>query len=692
MREPGPDYASRQYERPNQPWVCGLASDGQACPAGPTAGGACPALAECVPTRDGDRWMCNRSPLRGGVCAEGPSPEGGCGCVHRCRPVRSLRSIRGRFVTACTLLAAGVLTILLSADWRDRAISPGPLAQQHAQLLENETSPNPSLRGRGKCAECHSAAERSVAGWAGSLAGFHGGETGQSQRCMECHKSTISTEFALVAHNVAPQLLRQITASGVGPSSNHKRHELACATCHREHRGAQFDLVAMNDAACQSCHQQRYQSFSTDHPDFGVWPYERRTRIVFNHASHQAKHFAEKKQAFACRLCHVEDATQSVQLLASFENACALCHDEKIATSVAKGLPFISLPTIDVDALKTAGHDIGPWPEAATGDFDGRLPPMMKLLLAADQDAAQAMTALGADFDFLDVDPDDPVQLAACAKLAAAIRSLVADIGERGPVAVRERLSRALAPYVEEPEVSALMAGLSVSVMHEAANWFPGIDIGKEAWPRDVKSADLPARKTPQYDPAGTWFLDDVTLSIRYRPAAHADSVLTSWLKLLAATPNLELRPLVMATFRELSSPTAPGLCASCHSVERVAEGQMTINWRAYNRTTGPRSLTKFSHGPHLLLPQLSDCTSCHAINNSADTAAAYSEDNPHTFVSEFAPISKQQCAQCHTAKAAGESCQKCHNYHVDEIEAWRLGGWGRGEAEPPDARELGAR
>ena len=75
MREPAPDYSSSQYERPNQPWVCGLADEGQACAAGPTAGGVCPALGECAPVRDGDRWRCNRPALRGGACDGGPTPE-----------------------------------------------------------------------------------------------------------------------------------------------------------------------------------------------------------------------------------------------------------------------------------------------------------------------------------------------------------------------------------------------------------------------------------------------------------------------------------------------------------------------------------------------------------------------------------------------------------------------------------------
>jgi hypothetical protein len=334
--------------------------------------------------------------------------------------VRSLRAKRGRFVTACTLLAAGLSLIMLSADWRDVVIAPGPLAQQHAQLMGRDDA-------AANCAACHSAAERSVGGWEAALVDGHGDAT-QSQLCLECHDRTISRETALAAHNV-PGLEK---GTGVFSNENAVRETgstektpvpfSACATCHREHHGATFDLTALDNGACQACHQERYESFADDHPDFGVWPYERRTRIAFNHASHQAKHFAEKRHAFDCQQCHVEDATRRDQLLGSYEAACAACHDEKIATSVVQGVPMLVLPTLDVDALKTAGHNIGPWPAAATGDFDGRLPPAMKLLLAADPSAAKAMAMLGEDFEFLDVDRDDDKQLAACADLAAAIK------------------------------------------------------------------------------------------------------------------------------------------------------------------------------------------------------------------------------------------------------------------------------
>lgn len=703
MREPAADYSANQYERPNQPWVCGLGEHGHACPAGPTARGRCPALAECAPTRDGDRWQCNRSALRGGPCDEGPTPEGGCGCTHKCRPVRSLRSMRGRFVAACMLLASGGVLIALSADWRDRVIRPGPLAQQHAQLLERADGGPPN------CGACHPAASQNVAGWAAALVVASDDRPTQSQLCMNCHAKSIPTKLALAAHDLPASVLEQVSgARGVAAPSVGK--EFACAACHREHHGAQVDLTAIDNAACQACHQQRYESFAADHPDFGMWPYERRTRIAFNHAAHRGKHFVEKKQAFDCRTCHVSNATGDVERLANYDTACAACHDEKIATSVGRGVPMFALPTLDVDAMKTAGHDVRPWPKDATGDFDGRLPPAMKLLLTADPAAAQAIAKLGAGFEFQDIEPEDAEQLAAAADLAAAIKSLFGDISKRGPAAIRERLSAAIGWNVSETEAATLTAGLSVDTIRGAAEWLPGVEAGGAEWQTGGLGGMLSTRSgvsmlqphtsmpTPaagegmappinlSFAPAGAWSRDESTLSIRYRPAVHADPVLAGWLELLAKTPQLESRPVALAMFEELTKATAPGLCVSCHSVEQGESGELAINWRAYDRTNEPRGFTKFSHGPHLTLPQLADCASCHAIDDAANAAASYVEMNPRRFVSEFKPLTKRQCAECHTKAAAGDRCQSCHNYHVETVEGWRIGGGDAGKNEGGDA------
>ena len=682
MRELRPDYSSNQYERPNQPWVCGLASEGQACPAGPTIGGRCPALAECVPMRDGDRWRCNRSVLRGGACDEGPTPTGGCCRVHRCHPMRSLRNVRARFVAMCSLLLVGGLLVVLSASRRDAVLSPGPLALQHAQLAGHTGS-------NSNCAACHSAAERGLVGWTAAAFVGHGERPSQPELCLHCHEKTIPKELARTAHNLSAEQLQQVTQIR-GKESEARLNSLACAACHREHRGATADLTAMDNADCQACHQQRYRSFAEDHPDFGIWPYERRTRIVFDHASHQTKHFVEKKQDFDCRKCHVEDAQQQDELFVGYEAACANCHEGRIASSVAQGVPMIALPTLDVAALRAAGFEIGAWPEQATGDFDGRLPTVMRLLLAGDPAASQAMDKLGIDCDFADVAPDDEEHLQACATLAIAIKQLLGDLSEAGSADVGERLKVALGREVPLAELNALTAGFSSDTMRAAASaWELGelLQSGEVGDSQATTTGSTPTPSSPRqsfdsteerkteslsFAPAGSWFRDDTTFSIRYRPTGHADPVLASWLGMLVTTPNVDDLPVLRAALKEISMPTAPGQCASCHSMEQTATGSMTINWRSEDSNTA-RSFTKFLHGPHLTLPQLSDCMECHRIDMNAKTTASYAHLDPHTFMSEFAPLSRKQCASCHTATAAGDQCQSCHNYHVDKVETWRI-------------------
>ena len=266
-------------------------------------------------------------------------------------------------MAACFLLATLALLSVLNAPWRNEVIAPGPLTSEHAQLLRRAGQPP-------QCAACHTAATDGLGRWTASLVLGHGDRRSQSELCLKCHETALDRENTLDPHSVPPQLLarlqhqdppiRNVSLSLSPPLP--QSSSIACATCHHEHQGPGHDLTALTDRACQTCHQKTYHSFATDHPDFGPWPYERRTPIAFDHGAHQAKHFAEKKQPFDCRACHVPDQTSSVQLLASYEVACAKCHDEKIATSVAPGVPMLALPTLDVAALSAAGHDIGSWP------------------------------------------------------------------------------------------------------------------------------------------------------------------------------------------------------------------------------------------------------------------------------------------------------------------------------------------
>ena len=165
-----------------------------------------------------------------------------------------------------------------------------------------------------------------------------------------------------------------------------------------------------------------------------------------------------------------------VEQLASYEAACAACHDEKIATSVGRGVPMLALPTLDVEALKKAGHDIGAMAEGGDGRF--RRP-----AAAGDEAAAggrsgggEAMAKLGADFEFQDVDPDDPQAACGVCRFGGGDQDAAGRLSKRGPAAVRERLSAALGRDVTDAEVATLMAGLSVDTVRGAvAAWLPGV-------------------------------------------------------------------------------------------------------------------------------------------------------------------------------------------------------------------------
>jgi hypothetical protein len=373
----------------------------------------------------------------------------------------------------------------------------------------------------------------------------------------------------------------------------------------------------------------------------------------------------------------VEDGTHSVQLLTNYDCACAACHDEKIRTSVGQGIAMLTLPTLDVGAYRKAGLEVGSWPAGATGDFDGRLPPIMKLLLAGDAHTAAALTKLGANFEFADLDTGNVDQLRASAALVDGIRQLLVDLSQNGPEAARVRLQSALARDLTSAELQLLVAGLSIDTVRDAARaWFPNADVGAKGW-QSMPSASETEPRTPNpgrpFAQAGAWSRDDATFAVRYLPSDHADPVLGGWLNLIGNTPTTDTQPLVAGAAKELMKPTAPGQCISCHSVDQTTADSLLVNWRPADLTAGSHTFTKFSHGPHLSLPQLADCTSCHALDSQASTAASYADYDPHHFASDFQPLSKQQCATCHTTAAAGDSCQSCHRYHVDRVEEWRI-------------------
>jgi hypothetical protein len=534
----------------------------------------------------------------------------------------------------------------LSGDWRNELIVPGPLSAHHAHLAQGA---NANLR----CALCHAAADNSAGQWLGVSTVSTATTTSQATLCLNCHNATIAADHAVAAHTVAWERL-QTPASGQGRRD--PTEAIACSACHQEHQGRMHDLTAMTNDACQACHAETYHSFADGHPEFGAWPYKRRTRIAFDHASHSLKHNPAAKQPFACATCHAADATDDRQLTRSYEATCAACHDKGLKVSLAGGVPLLSLPTLDTELLHEAGAGLGDWPTDADGDFDGALPIWTMLLLASDDNAAAAQASLGPQFNFFDIDVENDEQLAQAAALAQALRRLVEDIATRGPDAVAERLEVVLGRPADEASVGAISAGLPAAAMAFRDRWFPVA--GASGGPRDAGQGGANSTR---------WRHDEANFSLRYEASGHADPWVRAWLDILATAATGPRAAIAEPLLRQAMRPTAAGQCGSCHTVEHTTTGGLAIQWHAgtsASHVTARDSFTRFAHKSHLVQSQLRDCKSCHAIVASVASDEGPTTFDPHRFVADFAPMSKAECAACHMPTAAGDRCTQCHQYH----------------------------
>tara|TARA_R110002049_G_scaffold72490_7_gene187482 strand:+ start:25014 stop:27053 length:2040 start_codon:yes stop_codon:yes gene_type:complete len=160
--------------------------------------------------------------------------------------------------------------------------------------------------------------------------------------------------------------------------------------------------------------------------------------------------------------------------------------------------------------------------------------------------------------------------------------------------------------------------------------------------------------------PAGGWYRDDLKMTISYRGSGHSDPVLRSAVELLSQLPPSDpVRKRMLAT-------RAVAACISCHPAAARETGQ----WRSAPLVGQRSNFTKFAHGPHLHIAQLADCSHCHVVRTPSRRTelniTLASGQKPERDDPEFEPLKLEACASCHTAKAAGDNCTKCHRYHID--------------------------
>lgn len=159
--------------------------------------------------------------------------------------------------------------------------------------------------------------------------------------CVACHVSveTVSSEKCTACHEQLPR------ESGIYGYDAHyayhsgdrsrvvggeRRDEMACATCHVEHRGRHADLLAgASDRQCAQCHM--IGGFEDTHPEFDVLAENLvdDAGLKFGHVRH-VEYVQDDGNLDAadqaCRACHVPANDAREFLPIAFETACAACH------------------------------------------------------------------------------------------------------------------------------------------------------------------------------------------------------------------------------------------------------------------------------------------------------------------------------------------------------------------------------
>lgn len=822
------DFRSSSYQRPTQNWVCGRAALGDPCRVGPDGRGVCQATAECQPARDGDRWLCTRPLSIGGACDEGPLPDGSC-CrsIPKCSPTRSVRSTRSLVTRWAAVATIGFLAIILGASGSDLVV-PGPMTAAHTTVAT--------------CSSCHTSFRPGPFGWVHSV--FAAAQPVEdSGKCAACH---VVDENALRPHGLPEARISEIAARVMEANKGHQQpintqirtvlfpvstkaqNSTPCASCHVEHQGEKFDLTAMSNDRCQACHSVQFSKFSADHPEFSGYPFDRRTRINFDHNSHFSRHFPEQaekndpalKPPQTCTNCHQLEGRGELMATKQFANTCASCHTGQITgeqrATGPLGISFLSLPGLDIETLQEKNIGIGEWPE----DSEAELTPIMSVLLAAEPGRLEDVKIVR-ELDLLDLSDATPTQLAAVERVIWSIKSLVFELSISDRKKLQQRFATATGKRPDDILISRLVATMPRdTVLGVRRDWLPNLrqeladraagktvaipggkppakqaaaaakpalgpakqddiladdkqdilapakndqseilgdnkddilsdkkdtsdilsdskddilagskdDILSESTPGakddilgakddilsgskddilsgskdeilsgpkdeilagpkdDILSGDdkaAPPKSAPR-SPVATALLEEPEIDeeafvglggwyrqgyqVLYRPTGHADRFFRAWLDYSVSLFGGPGESVVSPVFDAFTSKDAQGQCTKCHSVDIEPGGHRLMKWRPRRVDLHQGGFTRFNHAPHFSAVGERGCTTCHEVDEKADYQSTFKGFDRAKFNSNFSPIKRAVCAECHTESAAGETCLSCHNYHVDEV------------------------
>ncbi|KAF0119440.1 MAG: hypothetical protein FD149_34 [Rhodospirillaceae bacterium] len=678
-------YRDSPYERPTQKWHCGQTDETAPCRLGPDSKGRCQGAFQCAPARRGERWECTRPSTAGGSCAPGPLPDGRCGQGGSfCVPVRTWRGRRRVLSVWGALLTIGLMGVFFSSRHDLAHFAAGDMAPQH-RMIED-------------CTICHAALPTHPAAWAQALT-HRPTPTVAAERCLRCHARGLHPMTPHTLPRARLAALRQTPLTENTIPAETSIDTVACFFCHGEHRGRAADLRGRDGIRCQGCHGRWFAQAADEHARTGSYPVGP-SRITFNHGKHINTVFPAQvtDRKITCTTCHLVAEGSPGMRLQRFDVVCADCHQSKIDGTVAAvgGVPFLSLPGLDLETLRQRAAAIGTWPESSTA----RLTPFMPWLLLPE--AAVDLAHLDG-IVLRDLTKVPPETIAAVERLAWAIKNLVQDLIDSGDAALAARLQAHLGHAPERNVLVRLMAGLPRDVlMALQREWLAalpeeitrfragervvippasppprqeetlvpvdrtvlskdddeilpeedGLLSEDETSPWTTRAAANPG-SLPAADPGeryGGWYRKGFTLY--YRPMAHADPFLRAWLEMIVT-----VAPAIGNDDNDDGNDIASGdpgkRCLTCHSLQTFRQGDEP--WAPAFRRHREESFITFDHAPHSLPPALlSDegrCLACHPWRSPTATA--------------FRPTPRQVCITCHVEGNATQGCTLCHRYHA---------------------------
>ena len=407
----------------------------------------------------------------------------------------------GRLCFFSTVLTLGFVALIFFANSGTGFLMPGPLSSAHASLEQ--------------CSTCHSGVGNEKLSWIHGVMGPRAGA--DDKACLTCH---ILGGNAGNPHGTSKTVLERSTArlqnvaattgtlqfanirKFLFPATSVMADRVACATCHEEHKGGlKGSLTEIANEQCQACHTVQFDSFDGNHPTFESYPFKRRTRVAYNHASHFSKHFPEvlskndpsKRIPTTCSNCHSNGDNRDHMSLTSFDQTCASCHFDQIVSKERatgpKGIAFLSLPGLDLETIRSKNINIGEWPPLS----EAELTPFMKVLLSRTP-RGREIVEIAANLDLLDLSSASDAEVQAVAELALRIKDFFYTLVTAKASDVMASFADVAGPPLTPTQLSDLSANLPRDVIINAQEeWLPGL------------GPEIEARRAASGQEAGQW-------------------------------------------------------------------------------------------------------------------------------------------------------------------------------------------